>query len=162
MSIKTARVTHLAEQSPLRPGDTVKQGELIGIMGSTGLSSINHTHLDAIKGVVKGCWRSGQIISGQFELDLDFMMQFIRYELLNGPLKISYFVDDPRYQEHVEKYLKQKANPHKGIDILEWSGRSVPIYWPLEVPGTCLSNYFDNSAYGWAVNICANEEQNNV
>lgn len=43
------RYCHLKEKSNLRVGDTINQGDLIGIMGSTGNSTGNHLHFDLWK-----------------------------------------------------------------------------------------------------------------
>lgn len=43
------RYCHLKEQSNLKVGNTIKRGDLIGIMGSTGNSTGNHLHLDLWK-----------------------------------------------------------------------------------------------------------------
>ena len=40
------RYCHLKEQSNLKVGNTIKRGDIIGIMGSTGNSTGNHLHLD--------------------------------------------------------------------------------------------------------------------
>lgn len=154
----TVRFPHLFEESSLKPGDRVRYGDLIGHMGSTGTSSFQHIHLDAIRGLfVKGCWRAKQIISGQFQLDIDFIMRFLCYDLLRGPMVLSYFVDDPRYVVDVERVLHYTPDQHKGIDILDfWSRKNPGIFWPFkDLDGICLSNYFDGSAYGWAVHIGA-------
>lgn len=35
---------HMAENPTVRPGDTVKKGQIIGTIGTTGVSSANHLH----------------------------------------------------------------------------------------------------------------------
>lgn len=42
----TARYLHMANPSPLSVGDTVKEGQTVGKMGSTGVSTGDHLHID--------------------------------------------------------------------------------------------------------------------
>ena len=46
----TARYLHLAEPSNLSVGEVVKEGQIIGIQGSTGVSSGKHLHIDFKRG----------------------------------------------------------------------------------------------------------------
>lgn len=46
----TARYLHLAEPSKLSVGDTVTEGQTIGIQGSTGYSTGKHLHIDFKRG----------------------------------------------------------------------------------------------------------------
>ena len=48
----TARYLHLASPSSLNVGDVVKEGEKIGTMGSTGISTGDHLHIDFQRGGV--------------------------------------------------------------------------------------------------------------
>lgn len=42
----TATYQHLAKRSPLAIGSSVKEGEIIGLQGSTGISTGNHLHFE--------------------------------------------------------------------------------------------------------------------
>lgn len=48
----TARYLHLANPSNLSVGDVVREGDTIGIMGSTGYSTGDHLHIDFQRGGV--------------------------------------------------------------------------------------------------------------
>lgn len=46
----TTKYMHLASESPLSVGDVVREGQTIGIMGSTGISTGDHLHIEFNRG----------------------------------------------------------------------------------------------------------------
>lgn len=57
----TVRFAHMAELSPLKVGDSVKFGDFIGIMGTSGQSKFNHLHIDLVEGFVRKIIRLNEI-----------------------------------------------------------------------------------------------------
>lgn len=47
----TARFAHLKDAPTYKIGDEINTGDLIGVMGSSGLSTANHLHIDCVQGV---------------------------------------------------------------------------------------------------------------
>ncbi|TET97692.1 MAG: hypothetical protein E3J23_08420 [Candidatus Stahlbacteria bacterium] len=57
----TVRYAHLESMSHLKVGDSLKFGDFIGIMGTSGQSKFNHLHIDLIYGFVRKIIRLREI-----------------------------------------------------------------------------------------------------
>ncbi|TET97758.1 MAG: M23 family metallopeptidase, partial [Candidatus Stahlbacteria bacterium] len=57
----TVRYAHLESMPDLKVGDTLKFGDIIGIMGSSGQSMHRHLHIDLVRGFVRKIIRLREI-----------------------------------------------------------------------------------------------------
>jgi murein DD-endopeptidase MepM/ murein hydrolase activator NlpD len=144
----TVRFTHLEDEPKLSPGEIVKRGDLVGIMGNTGQSTGPHLHLDVVYGRQYEMWRLADV-----DPDGQDVMR-----LVPSPRQCAYFVDkelwggksyvitttycDPLYKQRFGKW-------HCGYDLV---GTEPQIFWNRSTDGQVVFSDWDHG-YGWSLMI---------
>jgi len=136
----TAKYAHLQEPSHLKIGDTVRYGDLLGIIGSTGQSKGRHLHLDCVEGQHPFIWTLANMEHGIVTPAYKQLNYFVDEYLLDAPFIITAYFNDYRYQK-----LLGKA--HLAYDIIGVTVSAWNVYWNRTKPGTITGNRF-HGGYG--------------
>jgi len=145
----TFRTAHMKKASPLSIGDEITRGDLLGTMGSTGLSTANHVHMDLIREKIRQVYRLSDI-----EFDRETLTQlnyFLDNEFFDTEMLITSYFGDPDY------IIKGKWKMHPAYDIVPKDrktdpGRHSNFYWNRSINGIVLANSFDY-AYGYYLHV---------
>ena len=144
----TVRYAHLEKLSPLIIGQRVKEGDFIGIMGTTGQSTGEHLHIDNRKGFYSYAYRMADI-----DLEQETIRQlnyFIDKDLFRHPIVITSYYMDPEY------IINGKWKIHPAYDVVPKNRKKTKenygIYWNRSKEGTVLLNGY-SEGYGNYVHI---------
>jgi hypothetical protein len=154
----TVRFAHLKHKSCLRPGDTVRRGDVIGIMGNTGSSTGAHLHMDNAQGEHRELWKLSEVDP----MCKDTFMVWPHLEQINYHVDnelwgfdndskekyytITTYYGDPRYLQRFKKW-------HCGYDIVVIDdANNDEVYWNRSADGVVTYSGFDDG-YGYAVMI---------
>lgn len=141
----TYRFAHLKELPELLIGQTVEMGDVIGIMGSTGQSTGDHSHIDAIEGLHSHHYRLKDMKPrGALGPRPDQILYLLEDDGLfkQKPIVTSGYCD-LRYWTRWDKI-------HYGWDVIPADyneGVEYPIYWNRSGRGVVLATRFD-TGYG--------------
>ncbi len=149
----TVRFAHMFKRSPLKVGDSVAFGDLIGIMGSTGQSKHNHVHMDLVEGFVKKIIRLKQIGEDKKYIpSYTQLMYFFDKDLFGIEPVLTTPYMDPEYRAIFGK-------DHPAIDLVpidrHYTTDHFNFSWNrIKVKNTeVLFNLFDKNGYGNTVGI---------
>lgn len=149
--IFTARFAHLADKPLLNVGDTLRTGQVIGIMGSTGKSTGAHVHIDVVEGTQIAKYTLNEMERGQ--------------PRTATPRQALYFVDkmlfgiDPVITTHYADpaYFAQYQKVHLGYDVVpsdrHTSRDHFNILWPRTMPGKVVAVGYDAPGYGHYIHV---------
>lgn len=142
----TVRFAHLAEAPHLKPGDVLRHGDKVGLMGSTGQSTGAHLHIDCAEGPHKERYSLGDMESNRVMPCPRQLNYFIDAELFGGPIKITTPYCDAEYQRERDKV-------HHGYDVIpSRGGIGSPIFWNRTAEGVVLA-VLDDPSYGHMVQV---------
>jgi len=146
----TVRFAHLRYKPDWKVGDTIKRGDIIGIMGTTGQSTAIHLHTDCVEGEKKVAYtlvdiNSGKIKSSKKQLDL-----FIDDELFGVKPFITTQYLDPEYAKTFEK-------DHPAYDVVpydrHWDKSHFAIHWNRSMNGKVVLITDNATGYGNCIYI---------
>lgn len=159
--IYTYRFAHLAAAPKYTEGDTVRRGDIIGIMGSTGQSTANHLHIDCIVGKVSRPYKLADIGTryAPDKKQLDYFIDeelfgikpFITTQFLDQQYKIDFKKDHPAYdvvpidREHWENGKLIGSKDH------------FAIHWNRSKPGKVTLVVDQPAGYGHCIYIAMEE-----
>lgn len=147
----TVRFAHMKEASKWKVGDSIKQGDVIGIMGNTGqcASSSNgdgsHLHIDCVVGEIKTPYKLADIGKrfAPSEKQLDY---FIDSDLFCcRPIVTTQFMD--------KEYKKQFDKDHPAIDVVTSDPLKKYIHWNRSIPGKVELVVYQPESYGNCIYI---------
>lgn len=148
----TIRFAHLTEPSPLKVGDSVKFGDLIGTMGNTGQSKFNHLHMDCVEGFIKHIIRLKEIGKNKAYKPCKRQLDFFKdKDLFKFKLVVTTSYMDKKY----EKIYKKQ---HPAYDLVPEDRHRSKEHFNIffnrkKVKNTeVLINTFD-AGYGYVVAI---------
>lgn len=141
----TVRFAHLETSPVWKVGDTIKSGDTIGKMGTSGQSTARHLHIDCVEGHQVGRYKLKDIEDGSPKPAPRQMNYFIDADLFKQPIVITTHYADAEYQHDRNKV-------HFGYDVVP-ENRHDPkakllIYWNRSVAGTVLRVDYDAAGYG--------------
>ena len=142
--IYTSRFAHLAETS-LRPGQVIKRGDIIGIMGNTGASAGAHLHLDVVEKLQAGRYNLADIAMGRPMPSAKQCVYFVDDELFGiKPVVTTYYADP--------EYYHARAKLHCGFDLVpedrHTSQKHFIIRWNRSMPGRVVKIIENDPGYG--------------
>ena len=145
----TMRFAHLKNPSGLRVDSTIKQGDAIGVMGSSGASTAAHLHLDVVEGIVTKNWRLSDYESGVKTATPKQLARCLNKRLFGVYPVVTTAYDDRDYYVGFGKL-------HSAFDLVpedrhETQGHYL-IRWPLLEHGVVTFAGYDNG-YGNSVLI---------
>jgi len=148
---RTTRYAHLVELSKLKVGGTVRYGDLVGIMGSSGQSKFNHLHIDVVIGLVYKIIRLSQIgPKKEYVPDKKQLKYFLDKDLFKTKL----FITTTYLEKEYEKIYGKK---HHAVDVVPKDRHRTKahfgIYWNRTKIGTVLKSGFDINGYGYYILI---------
>lgn len=146
----TALFGHMKKPASVVIGDTVNEGDLIGIMGNTGKSIGEHLHL----GVREG-WQNTVFRMSEVEINRKLLRELALFmydnTLFNFPFLVTYSFCDPKYKDGEGRLVD-----HMGYDVVPVDRFKTDehhgIHWPRSMPGTVLFSGYDKG-YGNCVLI---------
>ena len=141
----TVRFAHMEKAPAWKVGDTIKSGDVIGKMGTTGQSTAKHLHIDCVEGHQVARYQLKDIEDGRPKACPRQMNHFIDDDLFKQPIVITTYYADPEYQRSMKKV-------HPGYDVVPENRHdpkaSLLIYWNRSVEGTVLRVDYDAAGYG--------------
>jgi len=142
----TCRILHNSSNFDWQPGDTIKKGEKVCRMGSTGTDLI-HAHIDAVKGLVK------QYSLMDIERDLYMPLKAkIESLIVWGLFQYKPVITCEYLCENYMQDQKVSYN-HWAIDVVpenrKITAENYDIYWPLDTPAVVMNvgTYSDGTKY---------------
>ena len=148
----TVRYAHL-KRSFKNIGESITRGELIGTMGSTGQSNVNHLHIDCVIGERNYLYHLSDIgYEKNFPLtpSIKQLNYFIDSELFGVRPLVTTFYYDPEY-----KILYNKDHP--GYDLVPINRHETQdnfdIHWNRSARGEVLTTGYDPTGYGNYIQI---------
>lgn len=140
----TVRFAHLAEAPKHKPGDALKRGDIIGVMGSTGQSSAAHLHIDCIVGCPGKTYHLSDI-GTKYAPDQKQLSLFIDKELFGVLPVITTGFLDPEYK-------KVYGKDHPAYDVVPIDRLKTkdhfPIHWNRSKVGTVELVVYQPESYG--------------
>ena len=150
MPMYTARFAHLESRPPLKIGQVIRRGELIGMMGNSGASTAAHLHLDVVRGLQAHRYSLADIAAWTPAPDPRQAALFIDRELFGVDPVITTGYADPGYLFALNKL-------HLGFDVVpvnrHQSKDNYGIRWNRSVPGRVVAILEDDPGYGHCVSI---------
>lgn len=146
----TVRYAHLAERPSFQIGDTVRRGDVLGVMGSTGKSTAAHLHIDCVGGMKTSRYTLAQMEENAIAPDPRQLNLFIDNELFNQRPLITTYYCDYRYQTAYGKM-------HHAYDLVPSdrlaSYEHYKIRWNRSMPGRVIQILDDPAGYGHCLYI---------
>ena len=129
----------------LKPGQVIKRGDIVGVMGNTGASNGAHLHLDVVEGLQAGRYNLSDIEHGEPKPSAKQAVLFIDEELFRiKPIITTYYADP--------EYYKRFAKLHCGFDLVpedrHLTSDHYTIYWNRTRPGRVAKIMVDDTGYG--------------
>lgn len=148
----TVRFAHLENAPPFKVGDTIKRGDIVGRMGTSGQSTAAHLHMDVVEGFQVARYQLKDIEADSpkaapprqaaYFLTKDSMKG---YELFGIKPVITTHMADPEYLESFGKihfhYDVVPEDRHTSRDHFD-------IHWPRSANGKVLRVDYDEKGYG--------------
>ena len=147
----TVRFAHLVKVPSLKVGNTVKRGDIVGIMGSSGQSTAPHVHIDVVEGK-----RAERYTLNDIELNKPKaapprqLLYFVDVELFGVEPVVTTYYADPDYFVEYHKV-------HFGFDVVPFDRHSTQdhfnIKWPRSMVGKVVAVDYDANGYGHCISI---------
>lgn len=142
--IYTVRFAHLAETT-LRPGQIIKRGDIIGVMGNTGSGTGAHLHLDVVESMQAGRYSLDDMAKGLPVPSAKQAVLFVDDDLFKiKPVVTTYYADP--------EYYHTRAKIHCGFDLVPEDRHSTTahytIYWNRSMPGRVVKIMENDPGYG--------------
>jgi len=146
----TVRFAHLEKPPELKVGDRVKNGDIIGVMGTSGQSTATHLHIDCVRGSHNKKYQLYEMDDG---------------DLIPAPKQLLYFIDrdlfgiDPFITTPYAEldYFKSRAKVHHGFDVVPVNRKTTRenyrIRWNRSMVGNVSLVVDDPSGYGHCIYI---------
>jgi hypothetical protein len=146
----TSRFAHLAE-TKLKVGDTVKRGDVIGVMGNTGSEKTGiHLHIDVVDDEQKQRYNLRMMGEGKPKPNKKQLDYFIDDELFGVKPVITAGYNDP-------EYAKEFYKPHPAYDVVPFDRHTTrehyKIYWNRSKVGRVVRVDYNDPGYGTVVYI---------
>lgn len=140
----TVRYAHL-ESISVKEGQTIKEGDVIGIMGNTGQSFGAHLHIDVVRGRQTKIYTLAEIEAGKYTPE---------------PKQLNYFIDEglfksrPRITTHYcdAEYMRTLKKLHYGYDVIPLAATKA-IYWNRSKLGNVSAVFENHAGYGNCVYV---------
>lgn len=141
----TVRFAHLEKVPAWKVGDTIKQSNIIGKMGTSGQSTAAHLHIDCVHGFNDTRYTLRDIEGGAPEPAPRQMNLFIDKDLFSETIVITTY-----YNDH--SYMASLGKVHLGYDVVPMNRKekdaSLLIYWNRSMIGKVLKVDDDPKGYG--------------
>lgn len=145
----TVRFAHMKNAPAWKEGDTIRRGDVIGIMGSTGQSDGAHLHIDCVRGVVSRPFKLHEI-GPRFTSDKRQLDFFIDNELFGvAPVITTQYMD--------EEYRMTYGKDHPAYDVVPNDRHDndphLQIHWNRSRHGTVALVVYQMESYGHCIYI---------
>lgn len=143
----------------LKVGSVLEEGDLIGIMGSTGNSTGNHVHVTAAKGRVsrafyRADYNNGSIVPLEAETNSFKSNKLFYHKGTYVPALVSY---SDYYKSNNDFYQWRGDRYHFGVDLITSNSyldaNRPEVRWPKKVKATVIAMGDDRNVtslgYGW-------------
>lgn len=147
--VYTVRFAHLANAPKWKPGDTIKRGDIVGTMGTSGQSTAFHLHID--------CAHEKQ--TKLFRLvDYDVSIK-------PAPRQLLYFIDNDLFgvepvitTPYAElEYFTTRGKVHHGFDVVpidrKTTKKHFDIHWNRSAVGTVVAVFDEPKSYGHCIYV---------
>lgn len=146
----TVRFAHLDKKPDYKISDTIKTGDIIGTMGTSGQSTATHLHIDCVRGEQKKPYQLYEMDDG---------------DLIPAPKQLLFFIDKDLFgvepvvtTPYAEvEYFKYRAKVHHGLDIVPINRKTTrenyKIRWNRSAVGTVSLIVDDPKGYGNCIYI---------
>ena len=146
----TVRFAHMKNKPEWKVGDTIKKGDIVGVMGNTGKSTAAHLHIDCVNGVQKKPYLLCDIAAGKPAPSKEQLDYFIDDELFQHKLEVTSGYDDPEYFALFGKW-------HKAYDVVPEDRHTTtahfPIHWNRSKDGKIIYIADEPKGYGNCIYI---------
>lgn len=146
----TVRFAHLRDKPDWKVGDTVERGDVIGIMGNSGLSTAIHLHIDCVEGEQKMPYDLKAINTGKPKANKTQLDYFIDSELFGVKPFITTKYLDPQYKIDWNK-------DHPAYDVVPIDRKKdtahYAIHWNRSMNGKVVLITDKTTGYGNCVYV---------
>lgn len=154
----TVRFAHMKDAPAWKVGDTIKRGDVIGIMGTTGKSTATHLHIDCVEGEIKEPFMLNDMNKGKPKPDKNQLFFFIDDELFGIAPEITTGYNDPDYFATFGKW-------HPAYDVVPIDRHATkthyPIHWNRSYHGIVSLIVDEPKGYGHCIYITYDTEGSN-
>ncbi len=140
----TVRFAHLMEKPHFKVGQTISNGQVIGIMGDTGASNLAHLHIDNALGCIRKPWKLRDVELGLIHPDPRELNWHIDEGMMDKIKVTTHYCD--------YDYMRERGKLHFGYDCSSTAKWPVKIRWNRSYKGTVVYNDYDE-AYGNCIMI---------
>lgn len=140
----TVRYAHLNSIS-VKVGQSLKQGEKIGVMGNTGASHGAHLHIDCVRGYQTKIFTLEEIDAGKYTPEVKQLNYFIDRALFGSHPKITTYYCEP-------EYFRLYGKMHYAYDVIP-TGDSWEVFWNRSKKGTVAAVFENHAGYGNCVYV---------
>ena len=147
----TVRFAHMASAPVLKIGATVKQGDVVGIMGTSGQSTAAHVHVDVVEGEQTHPYTLADIEQDSPKAAPPRQALYFVDDMLFGvkPVITTYYADP--------EYFSSYGKVHLGFDVVPEDRHSTKdhfkILWPRSKVGKVVAVDYKPESYGHCISI---------
>jgi len=156
----TVRFAHMEKAPAWKVGDTIKRGDVIGRMGTSGQSTAAHVHMDVVEGFQVARYQLKDIEADSPKAAPPRQAALFLtkdadkgYELFGITPIVTTHMADPEYLEslgkihfHYDVVPEDRERWVKGVKV--GSKAHFDIHWPRSAEGKILRVDYDEKGYG--------------
>lgn len=141
----TARFAHLDDGPMAKVGDVLNRGDVIGVMGNTGVGTGAHLHLDVVEGIQAGRYTLTDVANGGPKASPKQAVLFIDKELFRVEPVVTTGYADP-------EYYRSRGKWHFAFDVVpedrHQSKAHFAIHWNRTAQGVVIKAIRGDTGYG--------------
>ena len=147
----TVRFAHMASVPALKLGAIVKQGDVVGVMGTSGQSTAAHVHVDVVEGEQTHPYTLADIEQDKPKAAPPRQALYFVDDMLFGvkPVITTYYADP--------EYFTTYKKVHLGFDVVPTDRHETKahfnILWPRSKVGKVVAVDYKPESYGHCISI---------